>query len=214
MRPVERWRRRRRWRITAALLIVAAVSALDHGGALGRRATPARGYDGRIATVVYAADGDTVDLDVPDGGRPSTRVRLWGVDCPEIAHGPGEVDAYFGREATEFVRRQVVGRRVRIELDPNRSSRDRYGRLLAYLYVLGETEIGKGEVDRPVAGGEGVLLNRLLIERGLGYADRRFDHVRKKEFVEAEKRARRDVVGLWAGVQREQMPAWRRSASD
>lgn len=201
--PVKQWRRRARWRVAAALGVVVLLSALDHARAPGRRAAKQQDYHGRVARVIYAADGDTLDIDLPDVGRPTTRVRLWGVDCPEIAHAPGESDAHFGREAADFVRREVIGRRVRVELDRNRSSRDRYGRLLAYLTVLAD-----GFGDR-----EGESLNRALIDRGLAYADRRFDHVRKREYLAAEQRAEKAKAGLWATVRPEQMPSWRQEAA-
>lgn len=196
---VKRWRRRRRWRVASVLGVVVLLSALDHAREPIRRGARDQDYHDRVARVIHAADGDTLDLELPDGGRPMTRVRLWGVDCPEIAHAPGETDAHFGREAANFVRREVVGRRVRVELDRNRTNRDRYGRLLAYLYVVAEGSDTEGE-----------LLNRMLIERGLAYADRRFGHVREREFVAAEQRAEKAKAGLWATVRREQMPAWRR----
>ena len=151
-------------------------------------------YQDAVATVTYAVDGDTLDIEMPDGGASVTRIRLWGVDCPEIDHGEGEQDAYFGREATDFVREHVVGGRVRIALDPNREPRDKYGRLLAYLYLV-ET---------------GEMVNELLIREGLGYADRRFPHVLSHRFGRLEKGARKAGAGLWLGVTPEQMPAWRR----
>lgn len=196
--PIQHWRRRRRWRVASVLGVVVLLSALDHAREPIRRAARDQDYHGRVARVIHAADGDTLDLDLPDGSRPMTRVRLWGVDCPEIAHAPGETDAHFGREATAFVRREIVGRSVRVELDRNRDHRDRYGRLLAYLTVLPDGSDGEGE-----------LLNRMLIDRGLAYADRRFDHVRAREFLAAEQRAEKAKAGLWATVRREQMPAWR-----
>ncbi len=169
------------------------LSALDHAGVFGYRGSRRADFNGAVATVTYAADGDTIDVDIPDGSRAVTRIRLWGVDCPEIAHRDGEEDAYFGCEAVEFVRQNVVGRRVRLELDPIRSPRDRYDRLLAYVY-LEDT---------------GEMLNETLVTQGLGYADRRFRHVFKDRFVKVEKKAMRQQVGLWAGVKPEQMPAWR-----
>jgi micrococcal nuclease len=147
-----------------------------------------------VARVTYAADGDTLDVEVPEANRAVTRVRLWGVDCPEIAHREKEQDAYFGREAADFVRQGIVGRMVRLELDPSQRARDRFGRLLAYVYLADSGE----------------MLNELLIERGLGYADRRFEHVHKDRFGALEKAASQKKAGLWAGVKPEQMPAWRR----
>jgi len=184
---------RRRIIVVLAFAMVAVLSALDHAGAFGYRGGDRLRYQGAVARITYAADGDTIDVDIPDGGRPVTRIRLWGVDCPEIAHGPGETDSYFGREAVEFVRKEIVGQTVRLALDPSRIPRDKYGRLLAYVYL-----------EDP-----GEMLSELLISRGLAYADRRFAHVFKHEFVERERMAKRAKAGLWAGVTPQQMPAWR-----
>ena len=175
------------------LLVLGALSVLDHAGVFGHHGNDRVDYHDAAATVTYAADGDTIDIDIPDGHRAVTRIRLWGVDCPEIAHKDGEEDAYFGREATQFVRDAIVGRRIRLALDPSRRPRDRFGRLLAYVYLVDAGE----------------MLNELLIRRGLAYADRRFAHVFKHRFVAIEKRAIKQQIGLWAGVQPEQMPAWR-----
>ncbi len=185
--------RQKKLATAVVVLLIAILSALDHAGVFGYRPREAFSCDGAEAVVTYAADGDTIDVDLPDGGRPVTRIRLWGVDCPEIAHRPGEQDAYFGREATEFVRQRVVGRRVRLTLDPKRSSRDRFGRLLAYVHLIDE--------DR--------MLNELLIERGLAYADSRFAHVHKRRFMQIERQAMNQKAGLWAGVTADRMPAWR-----
>ncbi len=185
--------RRRRIIVVLIFVLVAALSALDHAGAFGYRGGDRSRYEGAVAKITYAADGDTIDVDIPDGTRPVTRIRLWGIDCPEIAHGVGETDAYFGREAADFVRKELVGRKVRLAMDPSRTPREKYGRLLAYVY-LEDT---------------GEMLNELLIERGLAYADRRFAHVFRHEFVEREKSAKRAKLGLWAHVTTKQMPAWR-----
>lgn len=185
---------RRRKRLTfASIPIIAALSVMDHAGVFGYGGDDRSRYEGAVAKVTYAADGDTIDIDLPDGKRPVTRIRLWGVDCPEIAHNKDETDAHFGREAMDFVRENIVGRDVRLVFDPNRRPRDKFGRLLAYVYLVDTGE----------------MLNELLIRRGLGYADRRFDHVYKHRFVQLDKKAIRSKVGLWAQVTPEQMPAWR-----
>lgn len=177
----------------AVIAFVAVLSFMDHAGIFGYRGDDRSQYEGRVATITYAADGDTIDIDLPDGKRPVTRIRLWGVDCPEIAHEEGEEDAYFGREATDFVRNKIVGQKVRLVFDPNRRPRDKFGRLLAYAYLVDSGE----------------MLNELLIRRGFGYADRRFEHVYKHRFVQLDKKAMKALAGLWAEVTPEQMPAWR-----
>ena len=42
-------------------------------------------YHEKIFTVVNVMDGDTIDIDIPDGKYDRTRIRLWGVDTPETA---------------------------------------------------------------------------------------------------------------------------------
>ena len=177
----------------ALVLALLTLSALDHVGLFGFRGSDRVRYDDAIATVVYVADGDTFDINMPDGRRATTRIRLWGVDCPEISHDAGEPDAHFGRESADFVQEHLTGRRVRIALDPNHTPRGKYGRLLAYVYFEDTGE----------------MLNELLIEEGLAYADRRFKHALKHRFVKIEKRAMKQRVGLWETVKPEQMPAWR-----
>jgi micrococcal nuclease len=183
---------RRQLAIALALALL-TLSALDHAGVFGFRGSDRVRYTDAIATVIYVADGDTFDIDMPDGRRPKTRIRLWGVDCPEISHEEGVPDAHFGRESADFVQEHLVGRQVRIALDPNRTPRGKYGRLLAYVY-LEDT---------------GEMLNELLIAEGLAYADRRFKHAMKQRFIKIEKRAMKAGIGLWETVTPEQMPDWR-----
>lgn len=116
-------------------------------------------------------DGDTVVL---DGGE---RVRLIGVDTPETVHPRKPVERY-GKEASEFTRTMVEGRRVRLEYGTERE--DRYGRTLAYVYME-----------------DGTLLNEVIIKYGYGHAYTRFPFSKMDDFREAERSAREDRVGLW-----------------
>ena len=80
----------------------------------------------QAAVVERAVDGDTVVL---VGGE---RVRYIGMDTPELPHPRKPVQPY-AREAYEFNRRLVTGKRVRLEFDVER--RDHYHRLLAYVFL-------------------------------------------------------------------------------
>lgn len=75
-------------------------------------------------TIVRVVDGDTFVL---DDGR---RVRLYGVDCPEL-HQP------YGDRAAELAKTVVLDRRVRITV----VGRDRYGRLVGRVRV-GDVDLG------------------------------------------------------------------------
>ncbi|MEK6644089.1 MAG: thermonuclease family protein [Planctomycetota bacterium] len=175
------------------VLFLSGLSVLDHAGAFGHRGVDRDRYTDVEAVVTHAADGGTFDVDIPDGTREVTRIRQWGVECPEIAHGTSEADAWFVRNAAEYIRSQVVGQRVRLVLEPYRPSRDKYGRLLAYVYLVESAE----------------MLNETLLDRGLAYADQRFEHVMKFSFEQREKRAAKTGVGLWKGITPDQMPEWR-----
>ena len=82
--------------------------------------------------VVRVVDGDTVHVRLGDRVE---KVRYIGVNTPEIHH-PRKGEQPGGPEAHAVNRRLIDGKRVRLELDVQ--SRDRYGRLLAYVWV-GET---------------------------------------------------------------------------
>jgi endonuclease YncB( thermonuclease family) len=148
-------------------------------------------YHDRTFRVVKVVDGDTVDLDAPDANKPTTRVRLWGVDTPELTSENGP--CYYAREASDFTQRNLLNREVHVVLAPQ-DTRDRYGRLLAFL------ELERG----------GTLFNETLIEQGFAYADPRFEHPYKSRFGDVERRAQKADIGLWAGVKQADLPAWKR----
>ena len=156
-------------RFVRVVLGVALVCAL----LLGRDLVASN--DDTSARVTRVVDGDTVRLD----GLGS--VRLIGIDTPEV-FGGGEC---FGREASAFAKRSLApGAPVRYRVGAEQ--RDRYGRLLAYVYLP-----------------DGRLFNELLAERGYAtpltippnddLADR---------FVAAARRARERHLGLWAACKR------------
>jgi micrococcal nuclease len=117
-------------------------------------------------------DGDTIIL------GNGERVRLIGVDTPETKH-PRKPVEYFGKEASAFTKRMVEGKDVRLEYD--QQQRDKYGRLLAYVYLIDET-----------------FLNAEIIKQGYGNAYTRFPFKYMDEFRQYEKEARENKRGLWA----------------
>ena len=177
---------RRRRRLIAALVIIllAAAVAADRMGIFGQVALgPAEmaRYDGRTFTVVRVIDGDTLDVDAPDGEHATTRVRLWGIDTPEMAwpeQGRDEPEP-FAEEATAFVRELVEGQAVTLHLEPQRV-RGRYGRVIAHVELA-----------------DGRWLNELLVERGLAEAETRWAHDELDRYLAAERRARLAGRGIW-----------------
>ncbi len=92
-------------------------------------------------------DGDTVVVLLED---KSITVRLIGVDCPESID-PRKPIERFAHEASAFVRGLVDGKMVRVEYEPAGGRLDKYGRLLAYLYL----EPGERMVNREIIRQEG-----------------------------------------------------------
>ena len=81
-------------------------------------------------TCTRVVDGDTIIL------SNGERVRLIGVDTPETKH-PNKPVQYFGKEASAFSKRMVEGKEVTLEY--GQQKRDKYGRLLAYVYLMDGT---------------------------------------------------------------------------
>ena len=153
-----------------ALLLLALLALRLFRAPAGPPPVPANGTTVRVERVV---DGDTLLL---AGGD---RVRLIGVDTPETVRPDHPVEP-LGPEASDFTRRLVEGREVRLEFD--RERRDDFQRLLAYVY--------SGDV----------FLNEELIRAGYSRAVTRFPYseAMKRRFRTAEAEARAAMRGLWA----------------
>lgn len=144
------------------------------GGIGGNEEGVVLASSGRIVRVI---DGDTVRVRLGDSTQT---VRYIGVDTPETVK-PGAPVECFGRRASAFNRRLVSGRRVRLRF--GRERRDRYGRLLAYVYLRG---VGRRSV------------NARLVSRGYGTVltiPPNTEHARS--FERLERKARRRRLGIW-----------------
>jgi micrococcal nuclease len=133
------------------------------------------GVTGRVERIV---DGDTVKVRLPDQRRTVT-VRYIGVDTPESVK-PGEPVQCYAKQASHFNERLVTGRRVRLRIGRERT--DRYGRMLAYVYLLDGGRFVNAELLRRG------YARTLEIPPNTDFADR-FDRL--------ERRARDRGRGLW-----------------
>jgi len=140
--------------------------------------------------VLRVVDGDTLHIDIPDRDDDKTKVRLLGIDAPELATS-GKEAMYYGRQAANFLERLADGKQVRVYLDERAGSRDKYGRLLAY-------------IELP----DGQFANEVLLSAGCVYADRRFPHGYSQKYLRLEDTARSQKVGLWDHVTQSQLPEW------
>jgi micrococcal nuclease len=174
-----------------AVIVVVPVVVLVSGAALagcgdGSAVDSDTAADGALeanAVVTAVVDGDTIDVVI--GGRDE-RVRLIGIDTPEIAHDafgdrPARVGECFGDEATGFTSSVVpVGTPVHLERDV--VGRDDYGRLLAYVYRASD----------------GVFVNEELVRSGYAQPLTIPPNVTHAErFVDAARAAEAGDLGLW-----------------
>jgi micrococcal nuclease len=125
------------------------------------------------AYVTRAIDGDTIYAEL--GGRLET-IRYLGVNTPRIEHPIYGPEAY-ARLAREANRRLVEGKWVRLVFDG--PTRDRYGRLIAYVWV------GR------------LFVNALMVHRGYAEATAASTAEYADYFRTLEEGARRDARGLW-----------------
>ena len=183
-------------RFTFAAFVLLALSAvLDRAGVFRYAGDDWRAFDHKQYVVTHVADGDTLTVRPPGGGA-ETRVRLIGVDAPELNSGDGGRPDHWAVDARGYLRRRADDKQVTLRLEQT-DTRDRYKRLLAYVYV-----------------GDSHNLNLDLVRDGHAYADRRFPHSMRAQFERAETEARRAKRGLWKDVQESQMPPWRREWLD
>jgi micrococcal nuclease len=136
------------------------------------------------ATVTEVIDGDTFRARLA-GGREE-RVRLIGVDTPESTT---QVEPY-GKEAAAYTARHLSGRTVYLELDVG--ERDKYGRLLAYVWLSPPQSASEAEVRAKMFNAELLLAGMaqvMTVPPNVKYADL---------FVKLQREAREAGKGLWA----------------
>jgi micrococcal nuclease len=156
--------------VVVCLVVLAACSPAG-----SKPTAPASPLQPGTVPVLKVTDGDTIHV-LYQG--EDERVRLIGIDTPEVPWYGGQGDCY-GVEAGLYARARLDGKRVRLEFDSE--LRDRYGRLLAYVYVGNE------------------LFNLTLVQQGYATDDPiRPDLKRAALFAAAESEARVAGRGLWS----------------
>jgi micrococcal nuclease len=129
------------------------------------------------AKIISVTDGDTMKVEL--NGKKET-IRLLLVDTPEVKH-PSKPVQPFGPEASAFAKQILKeGKEVQIEIDV--SERDKYGRLLAYLWV------------------DGKMFNEMLLEKGLARVAYVYPPNIKyvDQFRAIQKKAQTAGIGIWS----------------
>ena len=123
-------------------------------------------------TVKWVNDGDTIVL------TNRWRVRYIGIDAPEIDYQNQKAQPY-GYEARSFNKKLVSSGKIRLEFDQERH--DRYGRLLAYIFLA-----------------DGSFLNAQMLENGLAYYLYRSPNMKyDKRLLKAQRDGMSAQKGLW-----------------
>lgn len=123
-------------------------------------------------------DGDTVKLNI---NGQTENIRLIGIDTPETVHPSKPVEC-MGMEASNKAKELLTGQTVRLETDDTQGTRDKYGRLLGYVFLP-----------------DGRNFNLVMIEQGYAY-EYTYSTAYKYQsaFKSAEQSARHLGLGLWA----------------
>ena len=125
-----------------------------------------------LFTVKRVIDGDTIEIDTAE------KVRYIGVNTPETKH-PRKGVEFYGKEAFSFNKQLVAGKKVQLEFDVQQ--RDKYGRLLAYVYLP-----------------DGTFVNALLVRKGYAQVATYPPNVRYQDlFISLQSEAKKAKRGLW-----------------
>lgn len=116
-------------RVAAAVAVLGAVLA----GAVDQSRASVDGAFTYRGTVTRVVDGDTLDVRLTSGTRE--RVRLIGIDTPEAG-------ACYAPKASARARQLALSKQVVLKGDATQDTRDRYGRLLAYVWLPGGKDLG------------------------------------------------------------------------
>jgi len=127
--------------------------------------------------VTKVVDGDTIDVRM---GTTTERVRLIGINTPEVVDPRKPVEC-FGREASAKAHELLDKQKVYLEPDETQDNRDKYGRLLRYVWRE-----------------DGLFYNLEIIKQGYAYEYTYFiPYKYQAEFKAAQNYARDHKLGLW-----------------
>ena len=134
----------------------------------------------KIFDVVKVVDGDTIDVSI---NGTVERIRLIGINTPETVDPRKSVEC-FGVEASNKAKSLLSGKKVILESDISQGERDKYERLLRYVFFE-----------------DGTSFNLLMIKEGYAY-EYTYDTPYKyqAEYRTAQKEAETNKSGLWGNV--------------
>ena len=141
------------------------------------RMTPEKNTDTGI--VFSITDGDTIWVTIDGKNEP---VRLIGIDSPELETDVTK-EACYSREAKNRMIELIKNQTIRLESDPSQDNRDKYERLLRYIFLS-----------------DGRNINEIMVREGYAweytFLGRKYAYY--EEFSNAEKSAKSARLGIWS----------------
>mgnify|MGYP001378696644 FL=1 len=143
-------------------------------------------------TITKVFDGDTFEA---EANGKKEKVRMLGIDTPEKFDSDkltrdiertkrdSETIKKLGELSSQFTRKLLEGKKVLLEADKSQDDKDKYGRLLRYVYLE-----------------DGTFVNKKIVAEGYAVVFRKFSVSKEKELIEAETDARTGKKGLWGDV--------------
>lgn len=146
-----------------------------------------------LYSIVSVVDGDTIKVRV---GNKFESVRLLGIDTPEIKDPRKQVQC-FGLAASKKMGEMVSGKTVRLEDDKTQGDRDKYQRLLRYVFLT-----------------DGTNVNAEMVKQGYAFSYRQYPTKMLDELNRYERDARENNRGLWGSCQIEENGVTRSTSTE
>jgi len=178
----------KRWISFATALIVLALAVGQHFGWINAAAQQAQKSQPGLYAIDHFVDGDTIAVKM-DGKVES--IRMIGIDTPET-HKPNAPVQCYGPAAAAYTKNLIGAGSVRLEADEKSTNRDRYNRLLRYVYLP-----------------DGRLVEAELVKNGYAFAYVDFPFGKSGEFVSYQTAAKTAGKGLWGNCQPYQLASGR-----
>lgn len=172
-------RKQRRYiTLVVALLTLGVWLAQAHGRLKGAGQLAETNQPG-LYSIDHYIDGDTIAVNM--NGQVE-EVRFVGIDTPET-HKPNTPVQCYGPTAAAETKKLIhtAGDKVRLSSDPESTNRDRYDRLLRYIYLP-----------------DGTFVNEYLVQHGYAFYYPYFPFTKSAQFARDEQAAQSAKLGLWS----------------
>jgi micrococcal nuclease len=131
--------------------------------------------------VMKVIDGDTIDVSPTGKVADIERIRLIGINTPETVD-PRKAVQCFGYEASDETKKMLTDKNIFLRSDPTQTDRDKYGRLLRYVFIDETTNY-----------------NQFLVQEGFAHEyTYKYPYQYQSEFKKAQAYAQENKKGLWA----------------